>query len=139
MKKTGILNAPLSLQIAQLGHTDFLTICDAGLPIPIGMETVDLALSAGIPSFLSVFDAVVGECFVERVILAKEIEYQNPSIHQALLQKLEQLARQQNNEITVDYVSHEEFKTLSQESKAIVRSGECTPYANIILVSGVPF
>lgn len=47
MKKTGILNAPLSLQIAQLGHTDFLAICDAGLPIPVGMETVDLALSAG--------------------------------------------------------------------------------------------
>ncbi|POY46153.1 RbsD/FucU domain-containing protein, partial [Avibacterium paragallinarum] len=36
-------------------------------------------------------------------------------------------------------VFHEEFKALSQESKAIVRSGECTPYANIILVSGVPF
>ncbi|URL02695.1 D-ribose pyranase [Avibacterium sp. 20-126] len=139
MKKTGILNAPLSYQIARLGHTDFLTICDAGLPIPSSIDCVDLALSEGVPSFLSVFQAVTTECFVERVILAKEIEQHNAQLHQILLQRIAQLAQQQHNDIVVDYVCHEEFKALSQESKAIVRSGECSPYANIILVSGVPF
>ena len=38
-----------------------------------------------------------------------------------------------------EYVPHEEFKKRSSESKAVVRTGEFTPYANIILVAGVVF
>ena len=100
MKKTGILNAQLSHLIATLGHTDFLTICDAGLPIPQQSERVDLALTPTIPSFLSVFDAVIEECFVERVVLAEEIKTHNQNIHNALLQRLSQLEQQQNNHTT---------------------------------------
>lgn len=139
MKKTGILNAQLSHLIATLGHTDFLTICDAGLPIPQQSERIDLALTPAIPSFLSVFDAVIEECFVERVVLAEEIKTHNQNIHNALLQRLSQLEQQQNNHIQIDYVSHQQFKQLSQASKGFVRSGGCTPYANIIIGSGVPF
>ncbi|MDA3979670.1 MULTISPECIES: D-ribose pyranase [Gallibacterium] len=139
MKKVGILNAHLSHVIATLGHTDLLTICDAGLPIPKQADCVDLALTPGIPSFLASFDAVISECFVEKVILAEEIKQKNPLIHNALLQRLEQLSKQQNNQIEIDYVSHTEFKQLSQASKGFVRSGECTPYANIIISCGVPF
>ncbi|MFC0323782.1 D-ribose pyranase [Gallibacterium melopsittaci] len=139
MKKVGILNSHLSHVIATLGHTDSLTLCDAGLPIPRHADCVDLALTPGIPSFLAVFDAVVSECFVEKVLLAEEIKEKNPVIHTALLQRLAQLGQQQNNEIIIDYVSHTEFKQTSQASKGFVRSGECTPYANIIIYSGVPF
>ncbi len=78
MKKTALLNAPLSQVIATLGHTDSLTICDAGLPIPKQVERVDLALSAGVPSFLQTFHAVVTEMFVERAIIAEEIKEKNP-------------------------------------------------------------
>ncbi|MGC6341651.1 D-ribose pyranase [Bisgaard Taxon 45] len=139
MKKNAVLNAQLSQVIATLGHTDSLTICDAGLPIPKQVERVDLALSAGIPSFLQTFHAVVTEMFVERVIIAEEIKEKNPNILTALLNSLAQLEQQQGNQIDVQYVSHEVFKTHTHASKAIVRSGECTPYANIILYSGVPF
>ncbi|MDP9500727.1 D-ribose pyranase [Bisgaard Taxon 45] len=139
MKKNAVLNAQLSQVIATLGHTDSLTICDAGLPIPKQVERVDLALSAGIPSFLQTFYAVVTEMFVERVIIAEEIKEKNPNILTALLNSLAQLEQQQGNQIDVQYVSHEVFKTHTHASKAIVRSGECTPYANIILYSGVPF
>ncbi len=34
MKKTGIINQPISAVIAGLGHTDTVVIADAGLPIP---------------------------------------------------------------------------------------------------------
>lgn len=77
--------------------------------------------------------------FVERVLLAEEIKSKNPLILTAVLTCLSQLEQQQNNKIAVEYVSHEQFKLLSHQSKAIVRSGECSPYANIILYSGVPF
>ncbi|MCL8064381.1 D-ribose pyranase [Pasteurella multocida] len=139
MKKTALLNAPLSQVIATLGHTDSFTICDAGLPIPKQIERVDLALSAGVPSFLQTFHAVVTEMFVERAIIAEEIKEKNPKILTALLNSLAQLEQQQGNQIEVQYVSHDMFKTYTHASKAIVRSGECSPYANIILYSGVPF
>ncbi|HIF5573215.1 D-ribose pyranase [Pasteurella multocida] len=139
MKKTALLNAPLSQVIATLGHTDSLTICDAGLPIPKQIERVDLALSAGVPSFLQTFHAIVTEMFVERAIIAEEIKEKNPKILTALLNSLAQLEQQQGNQIEVQYVSHDMFKTYTHASKAIVRSGECSPYANIILYSGVPF
>ncbi|HDR1856638.1 TPA: D-ribose pyranase [Pasteurella multocida] len=139
MKKNALLNAPLSQVIATLGHTDSLTVCDAGLPIPKQVERIDLALSAGVPSFLQTFHAVVTEMFVEKAIIAEEIKEKNPKILTALLNSLAQLEQQQGNQIEVQYVSHDTFKTYTHASKAIVRSGECSPYANIILYSGVPF
>jgi D-ribose pyranase len=36
-------------------------------------------------------------------------------------------------------LSHEQFKVLSRHARAIVRTGECQPYCNIILVAGVTF
>lgn len=139
MKKTTLLNAPLSHVIATLGHTDGLTLCDAGLPIPDFVERIDLALTKGIPGFLDTLYAVTEEMFVERVLLAEEMKQKNPEILTALLDHLSKLEIKQGNQIIVEYVLHDVFKQSSQESKAIVRSGECSPYANVILYSGVPF
>jgi len=139
MKKSTLLNAPLSNVIARLGHTESLTLCDAGLPIPNHVERIDLALTQNIPSFLQVLEGILSELFVERVLLAEEIKEKNPSIHTALLDRFEALSKQQGQAIIIDYVNHEQFKQYSQQSKAIVRSGECSPYANVILYSGVPF
>ena len=139
MKKTTILNAQLSHAIATLGHTDMVTICDAGLPIPEFVGRIDLALTQGIPRFLDTLYATTSEMIVERAILAEEIKQKNPQILTALLEHLAELENIQGNNIPVEYISHDDFKKMSHESKAIVRSGECSPYANVILVSGVPF
>ncbi|WWO73900.1 D-ribose pyranase [Histophilus somni] len=139
MKKTKLLNASLSHYIATLGHTDSLVICDSGLPISNQVERIDLALEAGVPAFLQTVDVVISEMFVEHAVVAKEIREKNPQIHDALLDSLRKLSEQQGNCIAVEYVEHEEFKVLSSESKAAVRTGEFSPYANIILYSGVPF
>ena len=139
MKKTTILNAQLSHAIATLGHTDMVTICDAGLPIPEFVGRIDLALTQGIPRFLDTLYATTSEMFVERAILAEEIKQKHPQILTALLEHLAELENIQGNNIPVEYISHDDFKKMSHESKAIVRSGECSPYANVILVSGVPF
>ena len=139
MKKSTLLNASLSHSIATLGHTDSLTICDAGLPIPDFVKRIDLALSEGIPSFLDTLYAITDEMFVERILLAEEIKQKNPEILTALLAHLTRLETLQNNQIKIEYVPHELFKKRSHNSKAIVRSGECSPYANVILYSGVPF
>lgn len=139
MKKTHLLNAQLSHCIATLGHTDSLTICDAGLPIPLSVERIDLALTAGVPDFLRTVEIVMSEMFVERAVIAKEIKQKNPHIHTALLMQLADLEKKQGNQIVIDYVDHETFKQLTHQNKAIVRTGECSPYANVIFYSGVPF
>ncbi|MDH2924736.1 ribose transport protein RbsD [Nicoletella semolina] len=139
MKKTTILNAQLSQVIATMGHTDGLTICDAGLPIPLEQQCVDLALTRNIPNFLSTVEAVLSELFVEKIVLADEIKRNNPQVEERLLQLIANISQQQGKVISVEYLPHSEFKLQSSQAKAVVRTGECSPYANVILYSGVPF
>lgn len=129
MKRGGILNAQLCRVIASLGHTDGIAIADAGLPIPDAVERVDLAVVPGVPEFLRVFDAVLRDVIVERAVLAEEIRMENPALYHEVLKRLEG--------IPVTFVAHEEFKRRVASARAVVRTGECTPYANIILYSGV--
>ena len=139
MKRGVLLNAPLSALVAQMGHTDEITVCDAGLPIPAGPERIDLALMAGTPSLATVLTALLTDLVVEKVIMATEIKQISPAAHQALVDQLEAHAVAQGKPIAIEYCLHEEFKTRSRQSKAIVRSGEVTPYANLILCAGVAF
>ncbi|CAE1151700.1 D-ribose pyranase [Serratia sp. Tan611] len=139
MKKGVLLNADISAAVSRLGHTDQLTLCDAGLPIPAGVERIDVALMAGVPTFLQLFTAVTQEMQVESAMLAEELVTQNPSLHSALLAQLTQLGQQQGNTISVRYISHGDFKAQIGHSRAVIRSGECSPYANIILCAGVTF
>ncbi len=139
MKKSPLLNAEISHTIAKLGHTDQLVIADAGLPIPASSQRIDLALTAGVPTFLQVLKVVTHEMQVERAILAGEIIEKNPQLHEALLAQLKQLEQHQGNTITLDYISHDAFKAQTEQSRAVIRSGECSPYANIILCAGVTF
>ncbi|AHC14909.1 D-ribose pyranase [Salinispira pacifica] len=131
MKRTGILNRPLSDAIASMGHTDSLVICDAGLPIPRETRRIDLALRKGIPAFEDVLRSTLEELEVERAVLAEEIREKSPELHHAILSILD--------DIPVSYITHEQFKAETVDAKAIVRSGEARPFANIILYSGVVF
>lgn len=139
MKKGRLLNAELSHVIAHLGHTDTLTIADAGLPIPAGPQRIDLALTPGTPDFMQVVNAVALEMQVESALIAEEIKQHNPQLHSALVAVLEALQQHQGNIITISYTSHEQFKQQTQRSQAVIRSGECSPFANVILSAGVTF
>lgn len=139
MKKGRLLNAELSYVIARLGHTDTLTIADAGLPIPAGPQRIDLALTPGTPDFMQVVKAVTLDMQVESALIAEEIKQHNPQLHSELLAVLEALQQHQGNKIAVRYTSHEQFKQQTQRSQAVIRSGECSPFANVILSAGVTF
>nr|WP_308808359.1 D-ribose pyranase [Providencia sp. PROV011] len=139
MKKGVLLNANVTSVIAKLGHTDQITLADAGLPISQGTERIDLAITQGLPDFMSVLSVITQEMQVEKVILAEEISTNNPQMEDAILAHLQQLEVTQNNTIEIIYCSHERFKQLTHDSKAVIRTGECSPFANIILCSGVTF
>lgn len=131
MKKLGILNSEIAKCLTDLGHTDQIVIGDAGLPIPDGVKKIDLALALSEPAFIRVLDEVLKDMEVEKVILAEEIKEQNIPQLEAINNRLE------NQEVS--FVSHEDFKQLTKNAKAIIRTGEATPYSNIILQSGVIF
>ncbi|WP_100159235.1 D-ribose pyranase [Proteus columbae] len=139
MKKGVLLNSPISSLISRLGHTDKITIADAGLPIPSSVERIDLALTQGIPDFMSVLQTITHEMQVEAVMLAEEIKTINPSLFNEIISYLYLLEQEQKKSIQIMYVSHEAFKNQLTENKAVIRTGECTPYANIVLFSGVTF
>ncbi|MCC5890296.1 MAG: D-ribose pyranase, partial [Alkalibacterium sp.] len=80
-----------------------------------------------------VLDVVVADMKVEHIVLAEEIKEQNHSVHEKVLIRLEKEGAE------ASYLSHEEFKERSKQAKAIIRTGEVTPYANVILQAGVLF
>ncbi len=131
MKKIGILNQPISSVIAGMGHTDTLVIADAGLPIPPETQRIDLALAKGIPRFLDTLHVVLTEMQVQRAIVAEEIVEASPHIHAAIRGLL--------GDVPVETVPHQVFKQQTRSARAVVRTGEFTPYANVILVAGVVF
>jgi D-ribose pyranase len=134
MKKTPLLNVALSRLIASLGHGDIVIIGDAGLPVPTGVELIDLALTQGIPDFVSTLKVVLSEMQVERHVLAQEILERKPSALAVLDELSAEGALGQR-----EWLSHEQFKALSRQARAIVRTGECQPYCNIALIAGVTF
>ncbi|NLG07628.1 MAG: D-ribose pyranase [Deinococcales bacterium] len=132
MKRSGILHAELSALVAALGHGDTLVIGDAGLPVPPGVRCIDLAVTPGVPRFQQVVDAVLSELVVERGLANLEQLEAAPAAAQAL-----QAAWPP--EVPLERVPHPELKAASAAARAVVRTGETTPYCNLVLVAGVPF
>lgn len=132
MKKIGILHAQLSRVIASMGHGDMLVIGDAGLPVPYGVETVDLALVQGVPGFLQTVEAVLSELKVEEAVIAEELAEKSPQMHERFLKLWPK-------DVPLRAVRHDELKEMSRRARAVVRTGEFTPYSNVILIAGVLF
>lgn len=128
MKKVGIINSQISAVIGALGHSDTLVVVDAGFPIPASTTRIDLALRPGVPTFLETLETVLDELFVEKVIVAEEIDRYSPQVLEAIQKLLPG--------VPVEKIPHLEFKKQSGSARAIVRTGEFTPYANVILVAG---
>ncbi len=131
MKKNGILNSHISEVLSRMGHTDMIVIADCGLPIPDETIRIDLSLKLGTPSFMETLEAVCEDMAIEKITLAKEIKENNPGMEEQVLNFI--------NLDSISYISHEEFKELTKKAKAVIRTGEATPYANIILHAGVIF
>lgn len=127
------LNAQLARVISEVGHTDLVAVTDAGLPIPQGVERVDLALREGVPGFLEVLDTVLAEMAVEAAIAPAEIAERSPKMLDQLRQRLDE------RNIPLTLVPHIEFKATTRDARAAVRSGEFTPYANVLLQAGVVY
>jgi D-ribose pyranase len=131
MKKQGVLQHRLAEVIAMMGHTDALVVGDAGLPVPAGVERIDLAVRPNLPRTMDVVEVVATELQVEQIVVAEEATARNPEFLAAV--------RAQFPGVPMLLVPHDEFKARSASARAVVRTGECSPYANVLLISGVTF
>lgn len=131
MKRQGILNSHISEVLSRLGHTDTIVIADCGLPIPDETIRIDLSLKQGTPNFMDTLKVLLEDMVVEKITLAEEIHEKNPEVKQEIVDLFEHSM--------ITYIPHEEFKKQTKQAKAVIRTGEITPYANIILHAGVTF
>jgi D-ribose pyranase len=126
MKKSGLLNPELLAAIGELGHTDEFVVCDGGFPIPDGLPRIDLAYKPGMAPFLDVLEAIMAEVVAEGAVIAEEASAE-------VAGNIEKLVG------TAERLPHDELKDRSYGVKFVVRTGEFTPYSNVIVICGVPF
>jgi D-ribose pyranase len=147
-KPEGILNPKISELVSRMGHGDRLTVTDRGFPLPLNddVTVADVSVGPNLPGVVEVVDTILEELEIEEVIIAEETEKESPEIHEQFMNIVGDLDNQ-GNDIEITVIPHQEFKGLvlrgteeeKEKMKGMVRTGELTPYANIMLVSGVTF
>jgi D-ribose pyranase len=126
-----LLHAELLDVIAALGHGQTLVIADAGLPIPVETRRIDLAVRRGSPAFLDVLEVVLEAGVFEGGVIAAELLTTDPPLVEQIRARLAGA--------TLDTTPHDDLKRRAADAVAVVRTGEFTPYANIVLRAGVSF
>jgi D-ribose pyranase len=129
MKEIGLINRSISKVVAEQGHQDLLMVVDAGFPIPLGIETIDISLSQNNPMVLDVLTELKKFYSVEKMILARQTKETNPTLFNKITTVWE-------DKTEIEVVDHTELKQISKTVKAVIRTGDFTAYGNVILVSG---
>lgn len=131
MKKIGIMNKDISTVIAGMGHNDEIMVCGSAFPIPEGTTRIDLALEPGLPAFMDVVRVITKELEVERFLVSEETREKSPERFNEI--------RDFFPDKVMKVIPQSELKEQAKTVKACIRTGECTPFSNVILVAGVIF
>jgi D-ribose pyranase len=131
MKRTGILHHELSAVISSLGHLDLVVIGDAGLPVAPGVQRIELALGPDLPTVIQVLELLLHEAIFEKLTIAEEQLKASPRYHTRLLEVADR------NAIPLESLPHMTgFKPLATRARVHIRTGDFTPYSNVILTAG---
>ena len=128
MIKDGILNPNILSLLARTRHTNTLVIVDRGFPNWPQIETVDVSLVDDVPTVISVLQAILPNFQVGMAWMASEFLEQNSEITQSAF-------RSAFGEIKVAYEPHPVFKQRVPKAAGLIRTGDTTQYANVILES----
>ena len=129
MQKTGILNPQLASLLARVRHTNTLVIADRGFPFWPMIETVDISLVDDVPTVLQLIAAVRANHNFTLAYMAREFQKNNSAAIRASFAK--SLAG-----VPTKFEPHVDFKQRVVTAIGLIRTGDTTPYANVILVSG---
>jgi D-ribose pyranase len=129
MQEVGIVNRELARVLAEQGHGDLLMVVDAGFAIPKGSDVVDISLAENCPMVIDTLQVLKKFFSVEKLIFANDTKDVSPTL-------FHHITRLFGEDVPVELVSHPEIKEISKRVKAVIRTGDFTAYANVILVSG---
>ncbi len=128
MLKTGILNPAINSLLCRVRHTNTLVIADRGFPFWPQIETVDISLVDGIPRVLDVLAAIKNNFSIGQVFAAQEfISANSPETAMELEDSL--------MGIPITFEPHLDFKKRVPHAIGVIRTGDTTQYANLILES----
>lgn len=129
MLKTGILNPAINDLLCRIRHTNTLVIADRGFPFWPHIETVDIALVDDIPQVLDVLRALTRNFVVAQAFMAEEfLSVNKPKTKDAFTAAL--------NGTPILYEPHVVFKRRVPQAIGLIRTGDTTQYANLVLESG---
>ena len=129
MLKTGILNPALLELIARIRHTNLLVIADRGFPFWPQIETVDISLVDDVPTVAQVVDALRANYQIGRAYAAEEFLEVNPK-------KVTDALRKRLAGVELNFEPHAQLKLRVPGAIGLIRTGDTTQYANLILESG---
>jgi D-ribose pyranase len=128
MLQTGILNPHVLDLIARIRHTNTLVIADWAFPYWPEIETVDISLCKGIPTVLDVLDLLTPVFKIGRIWQAEEFVNTNTTENITRFEK-------SFGHIPLTREPHLDFKKRVPHAIGLIRTGDPTPYGNIILES----
>jgi D-ribose pyranase len=128
MLKTGILNPQILSLLARVRHTNTLVIADRGFPFWREIETVDLSLVDNVPTVLDVLAAiranfVIGQAWMAEEFLRTSDDGTRAKFTAAI------------TGIPIAYEAHVAFKQRVPAAIGLIRTGDTTLYANMIIES----
>lgn len=128
MLKTGILNPHILSLLARVRHTNTLVIADRGFPFWPQIETVDISLVNDVPTVWQVIEALRPNFVIGKAWMAQEFLHANNKQTQTAFAKA-------LKEIQMTHEPHIEFKKRVPQAIGLIRTGDTTQYANVILES----
>jgi D-ribose pyranase len=131
MIQKGILNPDLLHLIARVRHTNTLVIADWAFPFWPEIETVDISLTHGVPTVLQVLELLKSNFKIGRVLQAEEFLTTNPEA----TVKAYNTSFDEIPNVIIERPSHLDFRKLVPDAIGLIRTGDTTPYGNIILES----
>ena len=128
MLKSGILNPAINSLISRVRHTNMLVIADRGFPFWPMIETVDISLIDDVPTVLQVLNAIRPNFVIGDIYMAEQFKQVNTEATQ-------QQFAQAMQDINVHFETHDVMKQRVPHAIGLIRTGDTTQYANMILVS----
>jgi D-ribose pyranase len=129
MIKTGILNPAINSLLSRVRHTNMVVIADRGFPFWPQIETVDISLVDDVPTVLQVIAALRMNHNFTQAYMAKEFQKNNSAAIRVSFAK--SLVG-----VPTKFEPHVDFKQHVPNAIGLIRTGDMTPYANVILISG---
>jgi D-ribose pyranase len=128
MLKTGILNPQILSLLARVRHTNTIVLADRGFPSWPGIETVDISLIDDVPQVAQLFAAIQEHWKVGHIWMAEEFFDKNSK---AVKDRIADLAKP----LSIQAEPHVQFKLRVPKAVGLIRTGDTTQYANMILES----